>query len=205
MIPSSTELWQRYIDDGNRACEEGRFGDAEAFYKQALFEAERSEIQDDCLALSVNNLAWVCHRQGKYAEAEPLYQKALQMVEQLCGTDHPDVAIVLQCMARLYSASSRGPVAEQLLKRALDIRRRAFGDDNAEVIATDQEFRQLLRENEAKMRRETRQEERQAAAQAAAAEAARQEAMEVNTLRDPSVAAPGQTFWSQLMKRPKRS
>ncbi len=205
MVPSAVELWQRYIDDGNKACEEGRFSDAEGFYKQALFEAERSDIQEDCLALSVNNLAWVCHRQGKYAEAETLYQKALQMVEQLCGQDHPDVAIVLQCMARLYSASSRGQLAQTLLKRALDIRRKAFGEGHSEVVSTEEEFLQLLRENEARLRRETRQEERQAAQAAAAADTAARQQMEVNTLRDPSVFPPGQTFWSMLTKRPKRN
>jgi tetratricopeptide (TPR) repeat protein len=46
-------------------------------------------------ASSLNNLAWLYQQQGKYAEAQPLYQRALAIREQQLGPDHPDVAYPL--------------------------------------------------------------------------------------------------------------
>ena len=46
------------------------------------------------VALSLNNLAALYESQGRYTEAEPLYQKALKMLEQLLGVGHPDTMTV---------------------------------------------------------------------------------------------------------------
>ena len=43
-------------------------------------------------ATSYNNLAVNLHAQGKYAEAEPLYRKALAIRLKVLGEDHPDTA-----------------------------------------------------------------------------------------------------------------
>ena len=40
---------------------------------------------------------------GQYAEAEPLYQRALAIWEQQLGTDHPDTATSLNNLAALPS------------------------------------------------------------------------------------------------------
>ena len=40
--------------------------------------------------------------QGKYAEAEPLYQRALEIREKALGPEHPDVALSLNNLAMLY-------------------------------------------------------------------------------------------------------
>jgi hypothetical protein len=44
------------------------------------------------VAASLNNLAGLYRAQGRYGEAEPLYRRSLQIVEQQLGADHPDVA-----------------------------------------------------------------------------------------------------------------
>ena len=41
---------------------------------------------------SLNNLAVLYSDQGRYAEAEPLYKRALAIREKALGPDHPDVA-----------------------------------------------------------------------------------------------------------------
>jgi len=46
-------------------------------------------------ATSLNNLAVLYQAQGKYAEAEPLYKRALASCEQL-GVSHPTTQIVRQ-------------------------------------------------------------------------------------------------------------
>lgn len=45
--------------------------------------------------------------QEKYAEAEPLYERALAIREKTLGPDHPDVAMVLNNQAVLKNAQAR--------------------------------------------------------------------------------------------------
>ena len=44
------------------------------------------------------------HAQGRYAKAEPLYQRALAIREKALGPEHPDVATSLNNLAALYHA-----------------------------------------------------------------------------------------------------
>ena len=57
------------------------------------------------MALTLNNLADVYHSQGKYAEAEGLYRRALAIREKALGAGHPDVAATLNNLANLSVAT----------------------------------------------------------------------------------------------------
>ena len=64
------------------------------------------ELLDDrhpSVATSLNNLAGLYKSQGRYAEAEPFYQQALEMRRELLGDRHPSVATSLNNLAALYS------------------------------------------------------------------------------------------------------
>ena len=54
------------------------------------------------VAQALNNLAVLYYKQGRYAEAEPLYKRALAIGEKALGPDHPDVATALNNLAELY-------------------------------------------------------------------------------------------------------
>ena len=65
------------------------------------------------MASPLNNLAILYVDQGKYAEAEPLYQRALHIWEQAFGAEHPytrtavkNYAILLRIMNRETEALS---------------------------------------------------------------------------------------------------
>ena len=45
---------------------------------------------------SLNNLAMLYEAQGRYADAEPLFKRALAIREKALGPDHPDVAVVAE-------------------------------------------------------------------------------------------------------------
>jgi hypothetical protein len=45
------------------------------------------------VARSLNNLADLYKRQGRYADAEPLYLRAAAIREAALGANHPDTAI----------------------------------------------------------------------------------------------------------------
>ena len=73
------------------------------------------------MATSLNNLAALYKEQGRYADAEPLYKRALAIDEKAVGPDHPDVATSLNNLAALYKEQGRYADAEPLYKRALAI------------------------------------------------------------------------------------
>ncbi len=77
------------------------------------------------MATSLNNLAELYRVQGRYAEAEPLYQRSLAIREKTPGPEHSDVAQSLNNLALLYDAQARYAEAEPLFQRALAIMEKA--------------------------------------------------------------------------------
>ena len=67
--------------------------------------------------------------QGRYAEAEPLYQRALAIREKALGPDHPDVGTSLNNLAALYFAQRDWARAADYWRRstALVVRRAERG------------------------------------------------------------------------------
>ena len=79
------------------------------------------------MATSLNNLADLYQAMGRYAEAEPLYRRSLEIREKQLGRDHPDVATSLNNLANLYRAMGRYAEAEPLYRRSLAIREKQLG------------------------------------------------------------------------------
>ncbi len=75
------------------------------------------------VAQSLNNLAALHENQGRYAEAEPLYKRALAIQEETLGPDHPHVAILLSNLAVLYRNQGRYAEAIKAIRRASTIYR----------------------------------------------------------------------------------
>jgi CHAT domain-containing protein/tetratricopeptide (TPR) repeat protein len=88
------------------------------------------------VALSLNNLAALYHATGRYAEAEPLYKRALAIREKALGPDHPHVAQSLNNLALLYKDTGRYGEAEPLYKRTLAIDEKALGPNHPSVATS---------------------------------------------------------------------
>ncbi len=74
------------------------------------------------MAQSLNNLALLYQAQGRYAEAEPLYKRALAIMEKALGPEHPHVATSLENYAALLRDTGRGELATMVELRAKAIR-----------------------------------------------------------------------------------
>jgi tetratricopeptide (TPR) repeat protein/transcriptional regulator with XRE-family HTH domain len=72
---------------------------------------------------------------GRYAEAEPLYQRTLQAREQLWGSEHPQVAEALVKLGALSREQGKFPEAERLCQQALDIWERQEGEPEYPQVA----------------------------------------------------------------------
>jgi tetratricopeptide (TPR) repeat protein len=94
---------------------------------------------------SLNNLGLLYQNQGRYADAEPLYKRALAIREKAVGPDHSDVALSLNNLASLYVVQGRYADAEPLFKRSLAINEKALGADHPNVAASLNNLAELYR------------------------------------------------------------
>jgi len=72
-------------------------------------------------------------KQGNYAAAEPLFQRALAIWETGLGLEHPNVASALNNLGTLLEAQEKYVEAQPLLQRALAIRIKALGPEHPDV------------------------------------------------------------------------
>ena len=79
-------------------CTNGRWRSARRCWGQTTRRAQ-----------SLNNLAVLYKNQGKYAEAEPLYQRALAIYEKALGSDHPTRAVSEQSGFALLQTRASTP------------------------------------------------------------------------------------------------
>ena len=73
-------------------------------------------------AAGLNNLALVLHHQGKHAEAEPLYRRALEILGKALGPAHPYTATACGNLADTLRRMDRNDEVAELEARAGDIR-----------------------------------------------------------------------------------
>ncbi|MBV8606478.1 MAG: tetratricopeptide repeat protein, partial [Singulisphaera sp.] len=87
--------------------------------------------------------SYLYHR-ARYAEAGPLYRRALAICEQALGPDHPDTALSLNNLAALYDAQGRYVEAEPPYRRALAISETKLGSEHPRTITCRAHLAALL-------------------------------------------------------------
>jgi tetratricopeptide (TPR) repeat protein len=68
--------------------------------------------------------------QGKYSQAQPLFEKALEIYRRLLTDDHPDTALGYDNVALNLNAQGKYAAAQPLYEKALAIRRGLLTDDH---------------------------------------------------------------------------
>jgi tetratricopeptide (TPR) repeat protein len=97
--------------------------------RKRLFKSDHSDV-----AASLNNLANLYDKQGRYSEAEPLYLDALEMIKRLFTGDHPYVATSLNNLAFFYHNQGRYSEAEPLYLEALAMSERVLETNHPTTI-----------------------------------------------------------------------
>ena len=80
-------------------------------------------------ASAMSEQAKTLWQQGKYAAAQPLYEKALEIRRRLLTDDHPDTASSYNDLAINLNFQGKYASAQPLLEKALEIRHRLHSDD----------------------------------------------------------------------------
>jgi tetratricopeptide (TPR) repeat protein len=141
-VPDS---WKSAVEAGNAAFADGKVAQAETHFLEAASQAEAFGQRDPRLSLSLNNLAAIYQRQGKFTMAEPLYLRSLDIKRQHHAGDHQEVALNLHNLAVLYSARRLYPVAEKYYKETLEMKERLFGKEHPELLNTLKYYAQLMK------------------------------------------------------------
>ena len=71
---------------------------------------------------------------GQYPEAEALYQRAIAIIEQKFGPDHPDLAYKFNGLGLLYYDQGKYAEAEALYQRSKQIQIKLTSDQPKESI-----------------------------------------------------------------------
>jgi len=128
-VPSVTS-WSGHLSAGEEAAQQGHYADAEKQLVAALREAEGFGSHDVRLAVSLVTLGELYYVQGKYADAETLYQRTQATLEKAFLADPPPNTTTGQELlrtvmrlehdrARLSADQSRYAEAETAYKRVL--------------------------------------------------------------------------------------
>ena len=86
------------------------------------------------MAQSLGQLAWFLAGQGSYADAEPLYRRALAILEGALGADHRSVAGALDDLAAAHYNQGKFTEGKLLHTRALAIREKILGRYHPEIV-----------------------------------------------------------------------
>jgi tetratricopeptide (TPR) repeat protein len=114
-------MWERYNVAGQQAMGQGRHAEAEGHFKLALQEAEKIGPMDNKVVVSLNGLANCLRQQGKFQEAEPLYQRAIDITKKIGGHFNKDLVMILDNYAKLLRAMGKESEAAKLESQAQTI------------------------------------------------------------------------------------
>ncbi|MBA2393743.1 MAG: tetratricopeptide repeat protein [Ktedonobacteraceae bacterium] len=105
---------------------------------------EKRELVFKEAARLLNEAGYYLGDRAQYAEAEPLYERALAICEEVLGEKHPDTARSLNNLGMLYYMQGKYAEAEPLLKRALTIYEQILGLTHPSTITVCDNYNYLL-------------------------------------------------------------
>jgi CHAT domain-containing protein/Tfp pilus assembly protein PilF len=136
----------------------GKYSEAIPLAEAMLANLEKGAPSKN-LAGAMNNLAQLYGDVGRDAEAEPLYMRALAIMEKTVGVDSVDIAPELNNLAALYQRQLRYAEAEPLFQRALALSEKQLPANHPDIgralnnLATCYEKQERHAESEALTRR----------------------------------------------------
>jgi tetratricopeptide (TPR) repeat protein len=123
--------WVTGYREASDSYERMHYADAEAQLRALLPEAGKADTHQ--AALTMNLLALVYHAEGRQNEAEPLFEKAVQVFEKEGRTSRMDLAKACNNQGRIYLEEGRLPDADRRIQQALTILQAEPSADGAEL------------------------------------------------------------------------
>jgi hypothetical protein len=139
-----------FIDDqkARRALLDDDLSSSETLFKQAIQKAEAKAMYEPGVINSFCGLSFLYHKKSNNAESERVYEYAMRYLEGVSGgRDSARFADYLPDLAWLYNAHGKPDKAEVLLKSAISIRERRFGEYSKELERSLDDYANFLRKN----------------------------------------------------------
>lgn len=125
--------WRQYQSLGEQAYSDGRLGQAEQLFQQAVQSAESSRSSNKDLSSCLNGLAGVYCEQARPDEAIQLYKRSLRLLQHSYGNSSPDLVVTLLALGSVYESQGDHPSAMKFYNRVFAINKATFGVDHLEV------------------------------------------------------------------------
>lgn len=119
------------------------FAKAESLYQALVARIQHDDPAGAREAAALCDLGTVLQYTGRYAQAEPLYRRALEITLRV--PDGPDASAVRNNMATLYRRMGRVADAERMHRENLRDRERRFGPDAPLTAVTLNNLAEVLR------------------------------------------------------------
>ena len=129
-ITRNSDKWNESWKIASVATSKEDLAKAEEMLSLSLKEAERSGSKDSRLAAVLNCLAQVYEKQGKFEEAQPLYERVLAIDEKVLGKEHSAIINDLDNLAVTLVKQKKYKEAEALFKRAVALNEKIYGKDH---------------------------------------------------------------------------
>lgn len=133
---SDVKAVRSLLDDAESALADRRLDEAAALFRRAADIAQERGNRNLPLARAVDGLADVNRLQRRFAEAEKLYLRSMEMWIVLLGEEQPRLATTLHNLGAVYIELGRPAEAEPHLSRALTIWEATLGPDSPEATNT---------------------------------------------------------------------
>src|SRR5579864_2213432 len=111
----------------------GKYAEAVPLAQALVARLEKTSPNSRDHAATLNNLAELYSDLGRDADAEPLYKRALVIMEKAVGADSSDIPPEMGNLAAIYERQGRYAEAEPLFKRSLANCERALGPNHPDV------------------------------------------------------------------------
>eukprot|EP00897_Mesotaenium_endlicherianum_P005604 jgi/Mesen1/5071/ME000252S04183 len=140
---SHTARWRVFTDLGRDLFSQGKMGEAERYFRQAIEEAKQGFGADDPhVASSCNNLAELYRMRREYEQAEPLYLEAVARLRQAMGPHHHSVGLALHNLGSFYLLQRKLDLA----RRYYEIKGKSLGPSHPEYASTMFHLGEVLRQ-----------------------------------------------------------
>jgi tetratricopeptide (TPR) repeat protein len=112
-----------------------RNADAESVLKRSIDIAEKIAVRTD-LAAALGKLANLYNAQRRFAEAEPLYRRALQLDQSIYGPDSVETSVTAHNLGYFFFQQHRYADARVLVERAITLQENANQPDRATLASS---------------------------------------------------------------------
>jgi tetratricopeptide (TPR) repeat protein len=141
------DSWKTTEAAAAKASKAAQFAEAEKLLVANLKYSETLTAKDPRRPRTLFDLAEVYRAEGKYNDAFPLYERALQIYTALYGQEATEIADTLDGEAELYKSLNDYAHAEPPLMRALALRQKLLKPGDADIAQSQNDLGELYTAN----------------------------------------------------------